>query len=150
MAYEIFFQDKTSTIVEAKDGEAIKEILLKSKTPQPLEINGEFYKSNFITSIKHASMPTVDLPNWDAPVLPAGNKPRCRGQYSIHLEIMKIARDEGGARGWGKLLKDRRWVEEQRKQLRTTGAAWCDNRANECACEADFVGTPGRHKVVAI
>lgn len=67
-------------------------------------------------------------------------KNRCRGQYSIQLEINNIAKAEG--KGWGKLITDKRWREKTRQKLLKTGTdQWCDYKSGECACEDSYLST---------
>lgn len=65
----------------------------------------------------------------------------CRGQYSIRLEINNIAK---GERNWGKLIQNKAWREQVRKQLLESSEQWCDYKTNRCACEENYVSYVSR------
>lgn len=130
MAYEVQFKDRTSTIIESIEGERLKQMLLTLKTPRNIELNGEMYNTTQIVAVKHATMPTVDLPDWDKPVLPAGKTGGCRGEKSLARELMRVA----SKRKNFKLLADKKWRAEQKAILVESGQKFCDASANECAC----------------
>lgn len=60
---------------------------------------------------------------------------QCRGQYSIHLDLIQIAIAE-------KRIKDLKrgtsWRKETLAKLRTTRKDWCDSTFGKCFCDADF------------
>lgn len=130
MAYEIQFKDRTSTIIESHEGEKLKQLLLTLKQPRNIELNGELYSTTQIVAVKHATMPTVDLPNWDRPVLPAGKTSGCRGEKSLARELMRVA----NKRKDFKLLADKKWRAEQKAVLVDSGQKFCDATTGECAC----------------
>lgn len=137
MSYEIHFQDKTSVVVPTEKGEYLKEKLLASKQVMNLEINGELYRSNQITSIKHAADPR---PVADESHQIAGPAPRpgeagsgCRGERSIQNEINQIIKAEYPG-SWAKRIGRPKVREAIRQKLREKDPNWCDSKAGTCVC----------------
>lgn len=134
MSYKVIFRDRTSTVIEQKRGEKLKELLLSPRPPQNIEINGELYRASEVVAVKMAvasedSIPTVD---WqDIPVLPQGNK--CQGLYSIQSEINNIAKSDY-PQTWAKLIVDKKWRAEVRQKLLDSSEMWCDSKTGVCFC----------------
>ena len=154
MSYIVKLRDGTSYKLSDEDGTSLREHWESAKHPFPAELGEGTVLSTQIISIMREQkteadwVPTnIDESRW----VEASN--RCRGEYSIQSEINNIARFEGGKvselnpRGlkWQKLIKSTKWREMVRLRLRTQGQRWCDYRANECSCEAEYLSTRQRH-----
>lgn len=99
---------------------------------------------------------------WEARRAEKAQRPKtkldmCRGQYSIQLEIMRIAKDVSSkkssdnpdAKTWPMLLKDKQWKEQVSRELRQGTGDWCDYKSGDCACDFAKEG-PGLAAVNAI
>lgn len=140
MSYKITFRDKTSTTVDTSKGEKLKELMLSTRPPENIEINGELYRRTEIISVKKAIGGHDNIPNFDRPALGSGDK--CKGQFSIQREINNMIKDQY-PKDWAKRIGNTKFREEIRKKLRQQpGVLWCDHRANECACDKDKPADP--------
>jgi hypothetical protein len=152
MPYTVRFRDKSNAGVSDKDGESLGLMLMQMRKPDYVTINGNTVRTSEILGVTKNKLTAADYP--PSRTLSAG--PKCRAQYSIALETLKIARDVSGRAGvdnpnglrWPQLVKDRAWKEQIRKKLRSTSLQWCDGQTNECACEADFKPDPERLDVI--
>jgi hypothetical protein len=150
MSYVIHFKGKTPSIeVDNAKGSKLWELWFSNKhKDMPVDAGGGV--GFLIGDIKGMERKAdVDLKTVALPATSVPGSPRCKGQYSIQLEIMRIARDVSGRKSqdnpqglkWTKLLQDQTWKEETRAVLRATGAQWCDAKVGECACDQS---KPGR------
>lgn len=133
MTYTITFRNKTTAGVDDQDGAALGALLMQPRKPDYVEIHGNTVRTSEILAVTKNQPTQADL----APgtTLPKGK--RCRAQYSIQLEINRLARGEGG-KAWPKLIRDKAWREVTRQKLRAIpGTLWCDAQANECHCDED-------------
>jgi len=128
--------------IDSEDAMKLIEAWKDAERPFPVDLGGEAINSASIKTIEPRAVSELDTPELfrrqdeATKRLEAGT--RCRGQYSIQKEINDIARQEGG-RKWAKLIRDNKWREKTRLKLGETPAYWCDYRAGECACEADYI-----------
>lgn len=129
--FTIRFRDKTTTVVDNKDGEALSLLLIQAKKPDYIEVNGNTVRTSEVISVKPGGEdpnPIVD------PFRQIDEGKKCRGQFSIQNEINKIIKGEH-PKDWAKKIQDTKFRETIRKQLRSQkGVLWCDYRAGECAC----------------
>lgn len=143
-------KDKTEIIITQDEAAAIQKVLEEGSVDF-VHIGRSSVSRSLIAGIFEGGLTQADVPNFEQREIDAGK--RCRGQYSIQLEINNIAHTEGGAvsdlnpKGvkWSKLIKDKAWREMVRQQLRATGQQWCDYRADECACEPGYKSGEPRH-----
>lgn len=133
----IKFYNQPEVIVSNEVGEKIMAELAKpeSERQKYVKIDGEMYSLANMSAVTKGGYIEPDIKKVEEVfgTLPAG--PTCRGQYSIHKELIRIALSEkGGARK----LKDKAWREETLEKLRASTDKWCDNKKGTCFCEDDF------------
>lgn len=137
-------KDRTELVISSQEAEAIQKLLEEGETDF-IHIGKVSVSRSLIAGIFEGGLTEADIPNFEEKALEAGT--RCRGQYSIQWQIAMIAHDEGGPKGWAKLIRDEAWKEETRKRLRAMQPdGWCDYKAGECACEPEYLSTKARHK----
>lgn len=143
MSYTVTLRGGDKYPLDESDGFDLKVKWLGAKKPFACELGEDTIMSGQITKITRNKVTQADIPNFTQAVLGEGN--RCKAQYSIQLEINRLAKSEGHK--WAKLIADKSWREETRQKLRETGAQWCDYRAGECACDGIYQPAAGRHNV---
>lgn len=150
MSYDIKFKarDMLDITVSTERGEKIKALVFDGQKDTPIDIDGDMYLIGDIKAVVRVPDPAPPKPPVQA-ALPSG--PKCKGQYSIQLEIIKIANevsnkvsdDNPDGLKRNKLLLSKSWKEQMRKKLRAMpGVQWCDGKAGECVCDPDKSG-PG-------
>ena len=124
------FLDRSEMFVTKEEGEKIRQALTRSAEGF-LTVRGITFKKTAVSKLEEGGYDPNKKPNlFDSPQdrkrLEVG---ACRSTKPINLEIIRIATREGNP----KLLKDKKWREEQKQKLRDTGN-WCDRETGECAC----------------
>lgn len=149
MSYQITFRgmNAPAAITLPNDrGEKIKAIWMGAEPSHKIEVDNDIFLASDIKRITWVPDPMPVLPSQQQ--LPSG-KPKCKAQYSIQLEIMRMAKDlsgkdnaqNPGGRTWAKLLQDKKWKEQLRLELRAQpGVLWCDGKAGDCACDPEKPG----------
>jgi hypothetical protein len=135
-SYIIETWDDKQYTVDDRNGLALMEAWTDSDKAFPVQLGNEAISSSAIKAITPQRLTMADMPqnrDYKPNALPSGKI--CRAQYSIQKEINNIAKDEGGPKGWAKLVTDKHWREETRQKLRQPGVMWCDYKAGECACD---------------
>ena len=143
MSYTVHVRGGQVHSLDDADGFDLKVRWLEADKPFKCELGDDTITSGQIMKITKNKPTQADIPSFTQQKLASGN--RCKAQYSIQLEINRLAKAEGAK--WGKLIADKKWREETRKALRETGAMWCDDRAKECACDDNYAAVAGRHNV---
>jgi hypothetical protein len=130
MSYQIVFRGMNApasiTLPNAR-GEKIKAIWMGAEPSHKIEVDNDIFLASDIKRITWVPDPVANsIGNQQA--LPSG--PKCKAQYSIQLEIMRMAKDLSGkespdnvgARPWSKLLQDKK--PGKSRCARVTAAGW--------------------------
>ena len=146
MSYIITLRDGTAHKLDDIDGASLRDQWESAKRPFPVRIGEDSVLSSQIVSIAKEHLTQADWLTSDviAESKRIEAKDHCRGEYSIQLEVNRIAHDEGG-KDWKKLITDKAWREQARLRLREMNSQWCDYKANECVCEAEYLSDQPRH-----
>lgn len=143
MSYTVHVRGGEVYSLDEADGFDLKVKWLEADKPFKCELGDDTITSGQIMKITRNKVSQADIPSFTQAKLGEGT--RCKAQYSIQVEINRLAKAEG--RKWPKLIADKAWREEQRQGLLETGALWCDYRAGTCACDDVYVATADRHNV---
>lgn len=134
MSYEITVIGGEILTVTDEQGEKLKELRL-GNIPQtrPVDIDGVVLELSRIKMIKKV----YDRKPEPVATLQPGK--RCRGQKSIHFQIMKIIKAKYPTE-WPKYFRDKEYKEKLRLWLHEKhGDDWCDTKASTCVCETGYV-----------
>lgn len=121
--------DRTEMYVDAKEGAAIRAALTKSETGF-ITVRGTTIKKTAILKLEEGGVdPHKPVSIFDDPkaLLAEG----CRGEGSIHKELMRIASKQKNF----KLLADPKWRAEQTAIIKESGMELCDPAAGKCICK---------------
>ena len=146
--YTIATYDERTFTIDEKNGLALIDKWTNAPKAFPVNLGSEAISSGLIKSITPNQLPEADRPtSWldDAKAIAAGKQ--CRGQYSIQLEINRIARHEY-PNEWATKIQDKAWREEIRRTLLATTDQWCDHKTGTCSCDPNFKSTFKRHATV--
>lgn len=139
--YTVKLRDGTLYALNEANGFDLKLKWLEADKPFPVELDDDCMMSSQIVKISKNKVTASDVP----PVSPqrqlVGRK--CKAKHSIQREINRFAESISGKESehnpdrlnWLKLVGDKDWREMMYKELRKSGALWCDDRTGECACE---------------
>lgn len=132
-------KDKTEYSITENEAEKITEMLTQKL--DWIKLGAEMISRTMVAGIFEDHSPPMKIPDFDLPLLEEEAKGRCRGQYSIQLEVNNIAQIFDN---WGELIGNKGWRQQTRDTLRETTDVWCDFKTGDCHCEDDYLSAKNR------